>query len=218
MKESPDYNRTVFINCPFDEEYQVLFEAMIFIILSCGFIPRSAKESMNSDEIRINKIITLIKESRYAIHDLSRVELNCDSPLPRFNMPLELGIYIGCQRFGSGSHKNKKYLVLDKEPYRYKKFISDISGQDISGHNNDPVTLIEIIRGWISMVSNKAIPGSRFHLERYLQFKNELDDRCKAYKWDYDKLTYKEYNTIINEFINDKTVELIDIGLSDESS
>ena len=133
-------------------------------------------------------------------------------------MPLELGIYIGCQKFGGGIHKQKKYLVFDKEPYRYKKFISDISGQDISGHNNNPKILIENIREWLAMVSPKAIPGSRFHLERYYQFKRELNDRCKEYKWDYDRLTYKEYLTLINEFINDKTIELIEIGLSEENN
>lgn len=209
MSVPKNYTRTVFVNCPFDDEYQVLFEAIIFSILSCGFIPRCAKESMNSDEIRINKIISIIKESKYGIHDLSRVEFSKDSPLPRFNMPLELGIFIGCQKYGGTIHKQKRYLVFDKEQYRYKRFISDISGQDIQGHNNNPEKIITSIRGWLAHVSNKTIPGPNFHYERYKLFKKELSDRCKKYDWDYDKLTYKEYIKLIKEFIKDETIALL---------
>lgn len=209
MIEPDNYQMSIFVNCPFDDEFQVLFEAIIFGILSCGFIPRCAKESMNSDEIRINKIISIIKESKYGIHDLSRVEFSKDSPLPRFNMPLELGIFIGCQKYGGAIHKRKRYLVFDKKQYRYKEFISDISGQDILGHNNNPEEIITNIREWLAHVSNKTIPGPSFHIERYKLFKMELPDRCKKYDWDYDKLTYKEYNNLITEFLYDKNQELL---------
>jgi len=210
MKAIADYSRTVFVNCPFDDEYQSLFEAVIFSILPCGFVPRCAKESMNSDEIRINKITSIIKESKYGIHDLSRVEYSKEQKLPRFNMPLEFGIFLGCQKYGGPLHRQKKYLVFDKEDYRYKKFISDISGQDIRGHHNKPALIIEIIREWLAHVSNKTIPGPRFHIERFNQFKKEIKERCKKYNWDYDKLTYKEYTRLIIEFLNLKTIEILD--------
>lgn len=213
MNVPANYSRTIFVNCPFDDEYQVLFEAIIFGILSCGFIPRCAKESMNSDEIRIHKIISIIKESKYGIHDLSRVEFSKDSPLPRFNMPLELGIFIGCQKYGGSNHKQKRYLVFDKEQYRYKRFISDISGQDIYGHNNDPKEIITNIREWLAHVSNKRIAGPSFHIESYELFKMELPTMCKKYKWDYDKLTYKEYINLIIEFINEKMLQLLNIEI-----
>jgi len=213
MTPTDNYSRTIFVNCPFDDEYQSLFEIIIFSIISCGFLPRCAKESMNSDEIRMNKIISIIKESKYGIHDLSRVEFSKVSKLPRFNMPLELGIFIGCQKFGGSFHKQKRYLILDKEEYRYKKFISDISGQDIRGHHNNPELIIEIIREWLAHVSNKTIPGPRFHIDRFKQFRTELKKRCKKYDWDYDKLTYKEYTFLISEFINSKTIEILDSEL-----
>jgi hypothetical protein len=209
MKIPVNYSRTIFINCPFDEEYQELFESIIFAILSCGFIPRCAKENINSDEIRINKIINIIKESKYGIHDISRVEITKDSSLPRFNMPLELGIFVGCQKYGNNHDNQKKYLVLDKEQFRYKQFISDISGQDIQGHNNDPQKVISSIREWLAHVSKKTIPGSNFHIKRYEQFKSELKSRCAKYQWDYDNLSFTEYNKLIIEFIKDKTLEII---------
>jgi hypothetical protein len=213
MKEPNDYSRTVFINCPFDDEYQPLFEAIIFCVLSCGFIPRSAKESMNSNEVRINKIISIIKESKYGIHDLSRVEIKKDSHLPRFNMSLELGIFIGCYKYGGSIHQQKRYLVLDAERYRYQKFISDISGQDIRGHNNNPEEAISIIREWLAHVSNKTIPGPKFHIERYKLFKGELSSRCKRYDWDYDKITFTEYKRLIMEFIREKTLEILNVEI-----
>ncbi len=49
--------------------------------------------------------------------------------LPRFNMPLELGIFLGAKRFGSQKQKQKNGLILDREKYRYQSFCSDIAGQ-----------------------------------------------------------------------------------------
>ena len=36
------YDENVFINCPFDGEYQPLFRALVFAVQICGFVPRSA--------------------------------------------------------------------------------------------------------------------------------------------------------------------------------
>lgn len=82
------YKSSVFINCPFDPDYKPLFHALVFGIQECGLIPRCALEIEDSSEIRISKISRLIGECRFAVHDLSRVELGA-SGLPR-NMPLEL--------------------------------------------------------------------------------------------------------------------------------
>ena len=45
-----------------------------FTILFLGFTPRIALETLDSGQPRIDKIVRLIKESQYAIHDLSRVQ------------------------------------------------------------------------------------------------------------------------------------------------
>ena len=165
---------------------------------------------MDSDDIRIHKIFGLIKQSKFGIHDLSRAEISEDNPTPRFNMPLELGIFIGCKSFGESFHREKKYLIFDKESYRYQKFISDISGQDIRNHKNKPEEIIQLIRDWLSNNSRATIPGQRFHLNRYRSFKKELKERCSFYDWDYDKLTFKEYCRIIEEFIQDQTITILD--------
>ena len=82
-----------------------------------------------------------IRDSPYGVHDISKTEPD-ESGLPRFNMPLELGPFLGAKRFGGTDQGSKKALVLDREPYRYQTFISDIAGQDIHAHGGDVVALI----------------------------------------------------------------------------
>ena len=89
---------SVFINCSFTEDYKELFHCIIFCVLACGFRPRSALEAGDAGDIRLDKIVRLIKESHYSIHDLSAIELDGINSLPRFNMPFELGLVIGCKK------------------------------------------------------------------------------------------------------------------------
>ncbi len=133
-----DYEQNVFINCPFDKIYAPLFQAAIFAVIECGFEVRCGLETSDASQIRIQKIYEQIGSCKYGIHDLSRVQLDENSKLPRFNMPLELGIFMGAKFLGSPKQKQKMCLVFDEIPYRYQKYLSDIAGQDISSHQNDP--------------------------------------------------------------------------------
>ena len=109
---SPHYNDNVFINCPFDSVYKPLFDAMIFTVHDCGFIPRCALEEDDASQVRIDKIYSIIADCRYGIHDISRTQLDAASGLPRFNMPLELGIFLGAKKFGIEAQKRKKCLNI----------------------------------------------------------------------------------------------------------
>jgi hypothetical protein len=93
-----EYEQNVFINCPFDREYASIFEAIVFAVNDAGFRPKCARERLDSSQIRLQKIAALISASRYSIHDLSRTELDDINALPRFNMPLELGIVSAAKR------------------------------------------------------------------------------------------------------------------------
>jgi hypothetical protein len=103
-----EYDRTVFINCPFDAAYAPIFEAIVFTIHDAGFLPTCARERLDSSQVRIDKITRLIGQSRYSIHDLSRTEIDAATALPRFNMPLELGIDLGCKSF-SRRHRDSPF-------------------------------------------------------------------------------------------------------------
>src|SRR6516225_9571953 len=108
-----EYAAGVFINCPFDAQYKPLLEAITFAVLACGHRPRCALEIDDSSEVRIDKIFKIIAECKYGIHDISRTEVTTVSGLPRFNMPLELGIFLAAKRFGTGKQKQKVCLILD---------------------------------------------------------------------------------------------------------
>jgi hypothetical protein len=66
----------VFINCPYDPEYRDNLNALLFAVCDCGFYPRIALESADSGELRFSKICELVRQCRYAIHDLSRVGID----------------------------------------------------------------------------------------------------------------------------------------------
>jgi predicted nucleotide-binding protein len=136
------YDLNVFINCPFDREYIPLFDAILFTVYKCGFRPRCSLEFDDGGQVRIEKINKIIEECRFGIHDISRTELDGGNNLPRFNMPFELGLFLGAKRFGSKLQRSKVLMILDKERHRYHQYISDISGQDVKSHDNDPEKLI----------------------------------------------------------------------------
>jgi hypothetical protein len=111
-----------------------LFHSIVFTVIHCGFRARCAQEIDDSGQVRIDKILKIVEDCQYGIHDLSRTELDRSSRLPRFNMPLELGLFLGAKRFGASLQRRKTCLILDRQPHRYQKFISDIAGQDIRSH------------------------------------------------------------------------------------
>jgi len=196
------YDDSVFINIAFADDYKDLLYAAVFVILDCGFIPRCALEDFDSGQIRIDKILYLIKNSRYGIHDLSYLKLDPDSNLPRFNMPLELGIFIGAKHYGYGKQKNKEYLVLEKDKYRYQSFCSDISGQDIRAHDLKVDGVFRSIRNWLS----RKRPEYRYPTwgkiaKRYREFTAELPSYSEALSQDSKDLTFNDYSAIVSDWL-----------------
>lgn len=201
-RHSPRFSDSVFINCPFDKPYWPLFEAMVFCIIDCGFVPRSALEDADSGTIRLNKILGILRGSQYAIHDLSRVELGSDSFLPRFNMAFELGLDLGCRTFGTRTVKRKRCLILDTEQFRYRAALSDISGQDIRTHHNSPDEALTIVRQWLRTTSRRTtIPGSRLIKSRFTAFNQELPLLCDQLGLDRLDLQFVEYVTLVGEWL-----------------
>jgi len=109
------FKEQVFINCPFEGNYTNIFRAIVFTILDCGFVPRCSLEVSDATQFRLRAIIDLIKQCKFAIHDLSRVELDTKFKLPRFNMPFESGIFYGAKLFGKGRQRTKNCIILEKK-------------------------------------------------------------------------------------------------------
>lgn len=194
--------RDVFINCPFDSEYKYFFWAIVFVVIRSGFRPRCALETDDSSENRFDKICNIIKECRYGVHDISRTELDASSKLPRFNMPLELGIFIAAKRFGARAHKVKRCIVLDRQKYRYQKFISDIAGQDIHSHETKLTILIEILATWLRNQSrDRKVPGGRIIASEFSSFRKKLPRICAARGLQPDELTFGDYAELVAEYL-----------------
>jgi len=198
------YDRRVFINCPFDAQYKPLFEATVFAVRDCGLRPRCALEIDDASEVRIDKIFKIIAECRYGIHDISRTEVTSASGLPRFNMPLELGMFLAAKRFGTGRQKKKVCLIIDSAPYRYQKLISDIAGQDIQVHNNSTREAITVIRNWLRSASDsKILPGGMEIYRRFQLFEQDLPALCHKFRLERNELTFNDSASIIADWLQD---------------
>jgi hypothetical protein len=195
------YNDSVFINCPFDNRYRPILRAIVFTIYDSGFIPRCALEEMDSGPNRLERILRIIAECRYGIHDISRTELGRTN-LPRFNMPFECGLYWGSQHFGSDWHSEKRLLVLDSQGDRYRDSLSDIAGQDIKVHSNDPRMAIDRVRTWLSGHSRRrTIPGGAEIWRRYELFRRELPAMLRQARLTRRELDSLDYYVDYTKFV-----------------
>jgi hypothetical protein len=199
---SQGYEQNVFINCPFDDKYAPLFQALVFAVHDAGFRSRCALELIDAGQVRLDKVIKIISECKYAIHDISRTELDDINHLPRFNMPLELGLDLGCRSFGAGKHKSKSSLILDTEPHRYQKFISDIAGQDIYAHSNSIEKIIPIVRNWLRAGSKRTnIPGGAKIYERYCLFQKDFPEICAQFHLSVSDLPFVDLSYVIGYWL-----------------
>jgi hypothetical protein len=192
----PDFEQCVFINCPFDDEYMPMLRVLIFTVIQCGFRPRTALERSDSGEVRIKKIVNIIGESKFSIHDISRIELLKTGELPRFNMPFELGIDIGSRELGNDLLKTKKCLVLEKERFRYQKVLSDISGNDIKAHDGDPIRLVKAVRNWFAENGVYGLASPNKIWDAYNEFLLLLTKEAEILGYeggDYSEIPIPEY-------------------------
>ena len=207
MSVTESYQDQVFVNCPFDDEYKPLFDATVFCIHDAGFIAHCALEISDSSQNRLSKILSLIGTCKYGLHDISRVGLDVDTSLPRFNMPLEFGIFLGCKAFGNRTHQAKSCLVLDSEPYRYRSSMSDVAGQDIAAHHNDVRKLIQQVRSWLTTASKRTtIPGGEAIANRFAQFQQELPAICQELHKHVKELTFIEYKDVVAAWLRQNTL------------
>lgn len=190
----------VFINCPFDPDYAPFFHALIFCVYACGFRVRSSKELEDSAEGRMDKLYRIIGQCRYGIHDISRTELD-DNGLPRFNMPFELGLFLGARRYGGKDQKTKRALILDREPYRYQKFISDLAGMDPKSHDGDVETAIERTRDWLRSVSRRNLPAGPQVIALHRKFTAQLPVIAAGIGFDAARIPYSDFERIITDWL-----------------
>jgi len=117
----------VFLNIPYDTEFQPLYLAYIAGLIHLGFEPR-ATLGIPGGTRRLEKILAELAGCRYSVHDLSRVQLDRNLPkTPRFNMPFELGLAVTWAELNPAKHS---WFVFEQQPYRIQKSLSDLNGTD----------------------------------------------------------------------------------------
>lgn len=188
----------VFINCPFDPSYRPIFDAIVFAVIALGFEPRCALERDTGTQERLRKIVEIIHSCQFGIHDLSFMRIDRSTKLPRYNMAFELGLFLGCCEFGGKGHEGKSCLILDRERWRYRKSLSDLSGRDIQGHRNDPKQAITSVRNWLATESKLlGPPGGSFIVRQYLRFRKQLPNLCRRAKLRVAELSFKDYCDLV---------------------
>lgn len=122
---------SVFLNIPYDSAFEKLYLAYIAGLSAFGLIPRATLEIPTSQR-RLERILKLIQECAYSIHDLSRVQLDARAPrVPRFNMPFELGLAVA----QNTRNRRETWYVCETVSHRVNKSLSDLDGTDVRIHN-----------------------------------------------------------------------------------
>ena len=178
------FETNVFINCPFDEDFAPLLQAILFCVITMGFEPRLATERSDSGETRLDKIRELIEISKYSIHDLSRCQARRKGEMFRLNMPFELGIDWGCRQFAGGEAPTKRFLILEDKPYRFQAALSDISGCDIETHGGQYDKAMTKVRNWLRHQTGVDAAGPQRMIGDYVTFQ----------EWDYERKLAQGYS------------------------
>lgn len=202
-----NFSRNVFVNCPLDDDYRQLLLPIVFTIKYLGYIPRLSLERVDCTETRIEKIIELINESKFGIHDLSRIVSASENEHYRMNMPFELGVDYGCKKFKEGKWEAKQILILEKEKYRYQKALSDLSGSDIKNHDDEPDKLMAVVRNWfVTTETIRADSGNKIWLA-YNDFQAFLYDELveKDGHNSVDDVQIQEVIQLMSEWFNEET-------------
>lgn len=131
--------QSVFLNIPYDKGFEDLYVAYIVGLTQLGLQPRATLAVANQG--RLEAIIRLIEESDASIHDLSRVEVS--DGIPRFNMPLELGLALYCSHISKEAHR---VYVFESQQYRAQRSTSDINGLDPHIHKGRVKELMSELR------------------------------------------------------------------------
>lgn len=189
----------IFINCPFDSKYKPMLRAMLFVARFYGLEVNIASSDADSKSNRLERIVDLMKQSKYSIHDLSRLRSEKKKEYYRMNMPFELGLDYGI----GGSEK--VFLVFEDEAYKLKIALSDINGWDVRPHYNRPEQLILEFRKWI--VVNKDLPKELKTLSSsdiwyiYNDFYGRFSDFMTSHNMREDEISTSEYISHVDIFL-----------------
>jgi hypothetical protein len=180
VRADDQFEHSVFINCPFDPDYASLLEAALFCVIYFGLTPRLANERLEAGETRLDKIIEMIRGSRYSIHDLSLCKAQQRNEIFRMNMPFEYGIDVGFRRSGLEPYNTKKFLIFENSQYDLKSALSDTAGQDVEFHQYNYELVIRKVRNFVRVEANINAPGPSRLISDYVTFQGWMTEKKLA--------------------------------------
>lgn len=197
-------DNAIFINCPFDEGYLPLLRALLFVARFYGLEINIASSDLDSKSNRLARIIALMRESKYSVHDLSKMRSDKKGEYYRMNMPFELGL-----DYGIGGDE-KVFLIFENEPYKLKIALSDINGWDVRPHLDNPETLIMEFRRWIVVNRNLSTALKSFSSSdiwyKYNDFYGSFSDYMTIHHLKDEEISIPEYLNYIDSYLNDNSI------------
>src|SRR6266702_204684 len=168
-------NYSVFINIPYDKQFEKLYLAYIVGLVELGLTPNITL-GITDGTARIDRIFELLKSCRYSVHDLSRVEIDRKPPpTPRFNMPFELGLAFAWSRLTPANHD---FFVFESVNRRAQKSLSDLSGTDFNIHDCTAKGIMRELRNAFARRENR--PTVPRMMESYKELIRSLPALRKA--------------------------------------
>jgi hypothetical protein len=166
----------VFLNYPYDDEFELLSHAMHFAVVAARLLPVCGKDLSAPDRPRLEMLVDAIFHTHYSVHDFSKGSGEGENNFARFNMPIEMGMALfHTFRTQREAHRCAFFVPA---PHDYKAFASDLAGLDTRCYENDDVLLVAHVYEWLRSVVKEQLFNQQPTIEvkeKYKQFKILLD-------------------------------------------
>jgi hypothetical protein len=163
----PKRSAEVFLNVPYDKQFEGLFKAYVCSLCALGLVPRATIEIPGGAR-RLDRILEVIHSCEYSIHDLSRVERDVAKPrTPRFNMPFELGLSVAHEK--SSKDSRHEWFVCESVNFRLAKSLSDLNGTDPYIHGGTVCGVFAEVRNMFVRTGRQATVQQMWYVYRKLR-------------------------------------------------
>jgi len=183
-----------------------MLRALLFVARFYGLKILISSTETDSKSNRLQRIIDLMREAKYSVHDLSKLKSEKKKEFFRMNMPFELGLDYGL------SGNDKVFLIFEDEDYKLKIALSDINGWDVRPHYNRPEQLILEFRKWI--VASKPMPEEKRALSSsdiwyiYNDFYGQYSDYMTTHHMKDEEVSVAEYISYVDDFLASYSIDM----------
>jgi hypothetical protein len=118
-------------------------------------------------------------------------------------MPYEFGVFVGLKYSAEPAQRRKAVLVLDREPYRYQRFLSDIAGHDIQSHDGQIELLLIKVRNWLFNQGHQDIIGSAELQDQFNAFMSDIPHTLlQLRKSEADLENYQDFRQVVFSWLD----------------